>query len=201
MANLILNGSTSGSVTLSSPAVSGTTTLTLPVTSGTVLTNGTNTNFPVGSVLQVVSTTKSDTWSYTLPNWQDITGLSVSITPSSSSNKILVIANLSYTTTGAASNGYRLVRNSTPISIANTAGSRPLFSGMNADGNINTSWIMSSSTTYLDSPSTTSAITYKVQAFGTYSGVFYVNLSSADRDASQYDARSVSSITVMEIKG
>jgi hypothetical protein len=41
MANLILNGSTSGSVTLSSPAVSGTTTLTLPTTSGTVLiTNG-----------------------------------------------------------------------------------------------------------------------------------------------------------------
>jgi hypothetical protein len=42
MANLILNGSTSGSVTLSSPAVSGTTTLTLPTTSGTVLTKDTN---------------------------------------------------------------------------------------------------------------------------------------------------------------
>jgi hypothetical protein len=39
MANLILNGSTSGSVTLSSPAVSGTTTLTLPATSGTVIVN------------------------------------------------------------------------------------------------------------------------------------------------------------------
>jgi hypothetical protein len=38
MASLILSGSTSGSVTLSSPAVSGTTTLTLPTTSGTVLT-------------------------------------------------------------------------------------------------------------------------------------------------------------------
>ena len=36
MANLILNGSTSGSVTLSSPAVSGTTTLTLPTTTGTI---------------------------------------------------------------------------------------------------------------------------------------------------------------------
>jgi len=38
MASLILSGSTSGSVTLSSPAVSGTTTLTLPTTSGTVIT-------------------------------------------------------------------------------------------------------------------------------------------------------------------
>ena len=39
MAKLILNGATSGSVTLESPAVSGTTTLTLPTTSGTVLTS------------------------------------------------------------------------------------------------------------------------------------------------------------------
>jgi hypothetical protein len=40
MASLVLNGSTSGSVTLSSPAVSGTTTLTLPTQSGTVITTG-----------------------------------------------------------------------------------------------------------------------------------------------------------------
>jgi hypothetical protein len=40
MASLILSGSTSGSVTLSSPAVSGTTTLTLPVQTGTVMVNG-----------------------------------------------------------------------------------------------------------------------------------------------------------------
>jgi hypothetical protein len=39
MASLVLNGNTSGSVTISSPAVSGTTTLTLPTTSGTVLTS------------------------------------------------------------------------------------------------------------------------------------------------------------------
>jgi len=36
MAKLILNGSTSGSITLESPAVSGTTTLTLPTTTGTI---------------------------------------------------------------------------------------------------------------------------------------------------------------------
>jgi phosphohistidine swiveling domain-containing protein len=40
MASLVLNGNTSGSVTISSPAVSGTTTLTLPTTSGTVITTG-----------------------------------------------------------------------------------------------------------------------------------------------------------------
>ena len=198
MSSITINGDTSGSVILQAPAVSGSTTLTLPTTTGTLVTSNA---MPTGSVLQVVSTTKSDTWSASLPNWADITGLSVSITPSSASNKILVLTVVNYTTTGAASNGYRLVRNSTPISIADAAGSRPLFSGMNADGNINTSWIMSSSTNYLDSPATTSAITYKVQAFGTYSGTMYVNFQSANRDNPQYDARSVSSITVMEIKG
>jgi len=40
MASLVLNGNTSGSVTISSPAVSGTTTLTLPATTGTVMVNG-----------------------------------------------------------------------------------------------------------------------------------------------------------------
>lgn len=40
MASLVLAGNTSGSVTISSPAVSGTTTLTLPATSGTVMVNG-----------------------------------------------------------------------------------------------------------------------------------------------------------------
>ena len=40
MSKLVLNGDTSGSVTLDAPAVSGTTTLTLPTTSGTVLTTG-----------------------------------------------------------------------------------------------------------------------------------------------------------------
>jgi hypothetical protein len=198
MSSVTISGDTSGSIILQAPSVSGSTTLTLPTTTGTLVTSNA---MPTGSVLQVVSTTKSDTWSASLPNWADITGLSVSITPSSASNKILVLTVVNYTTTGAASNGYRLVRNSTPISIADAAGSRPLFSGMNADGNINTSWIMSSSTNYLDSPATTSAITYKVQAFGTYSGTMYVNFQSANRDNPQYDARSVSSITVMEIKG
>ena len=38
MANIVVNGDTSGSVTLSAPAVSGSTTITLPTTSGTMLT-------------------------------------------------------------------------------------------------------------------------------------------------------------------
>jgi hypothetical protein len=186
MANLILNGSTSGSVTLSSPAVSGTTTLTLPTTSGTVLTNGTNTNFPAGSVLQVVNATNSTYATTTSTTYAD-TGLTASITPSSSSSKILVIVSLN----GVGKNGfnttpkYQLVRNSTAIlGIDNSSG----FTGTTGYG------ICSTTANYLDSPSTTSATTYKVQyaieaSGGTAYFNFYLNIITN------------STITLMEIKG
>jgi len=63
MAKLILNGSTSGSVTLESPAVSGTTTLTLPATSGTVVvTSGAQTiEFADGSASTPSITNSGDT--------------------------------------------------------------------------------------------------------------------------------------------
>jgi hypothetical protein len=67
MANLILNGSTSGSVTLSSPAVSGTTTLTLPAQTGTVMVNG-----PAFSAyLSTNQTVSSATWTKVQCNTED----------------------------------------------------------------------------------------------------------------------------------
>ena len=62
--SIVLVGSTSGSCTLQEQAVAGTTVLTLPTTSGTVLTSAssvTRSQLPVGSVLQVVSTTLQGT--------------------------------------------------------------------------------------------------------------------------------------------
>jgi hypothetical protein len=183
MANLILNGSTSGSVTLSSPAVSGTTTLTLPTTSGTVLTNGTNTNFPAGSVLQVVNATYNTQASSTSNSYAD-TGLTASITPSSSSNKILVIVNqVSVYKVGAdTSANIKLLRNSTDI----------VQFGVLVSATANTSNVVTSTgTSYLDSPATTSSITYKTQFNNnTPAGTVYVQLDGG-----------VSTITLMEIKG
>jgi hypothetical protein len=60
MAKLILNGATSGSITLESPAVSGTTTLTLPTTSGTVMVNG-----PAFSVSRITTNQSVSVSSYT----------------------------------------------------------------------------------------------------------------------------------------
>ena len=53
---------------------------------------------------------------------------------------------------------------------------------------------------YLDTPSTTSQITYKFQLSSYGSGAkAWINRSNIDRDTADYDARSPSSITVMEI--
>jgi hypothetical protein len=197
MANLILNGSTSGSVTLSSPAVSGTTTLTLPTTSGTVLTSASNTGFPAGSILQVVSTTKTDAYSNASQNaWNDVTGLSVSITPSSASNKILVTGQLSY---AASSNLYfRLVRASTAIAVGDTAGSRISCTGASGynfgDGNVGENATFE----FLDSPSATTSTTYKIQVYG-FNITQYVNRMVTDTDGA-VSPRNVSTITVTEVK-
>jgi hypothetical protein len=67
MANLILNGSTSGSVTLSSPAVSGTTILTLPTSSGTVTVAGVNSNIVSSTAQATTSGTSKDFTS--IPSW------------------------------------------------------------------------------------------------------------------------------------
>jgi hypothetical protein len=186
MANLILNGSTSGSVTLSSPAVSGTTTLTLPTTSGTVLTNGTNTNFPAGSVLQVVNATYSTETSNSTSTYAD-TGLTASITPSSTSSKILVLVNQAGVgkNTGNISSAVnvKLLRNSTDIcTFAVTI-------GYTQSNSYNLGF--SSTTSYLDSPSTTSSVTYKTQ---------FANGQNAASVRVQTDS-STSTITLLEIKG
>jgi hypothetical protein len=147
-------------------------------------------------VLQVVSTAKTDTFTTTSTSYTDVTGLSVSITPQSSTSKILVLAQINGADAFGTSAGWvQLVRGSTAIDIGDTAGSRISASGQfsspygSAINNINLS--------FLDSPATTSATTYKIQA-RTYAGSIYVNRSQADSDSNTF-ARGASTITVMEI--
>lgn len=67
MSKLVLNGDTSGSVTLDAPAVSGTTTLTLPASSGTVTVAGVNSNIVAGTSVASTSGTSIDFTS--IPSW------------------------------------------------------------------------------------------------------------------------------------
>jgi hypothetical protein len=157
-------------------------------------------NLPAGSVLQVVSTTKTDTFSTaTTGSWVDVTGMSVSITPTSSSSKVLVIVDLALalsTVTDIVQQ--RLVRGSTVICVGDSRGSRNPVSG--AAGVISSNSINANHTrgfNFLDSPATTSSTTYKVQVFST-TGTKFVNRCGEDFDSSTFYT-STSTITVMEI--
>ena len=173
---------------------------TFTVPSGaTIVNSGTATGFGGGKMLQVVSTTKTDTFTTsTTGSWVDITGLSVAVTPSATSSKILVLYSvLGELGSAAYSFGLRMVRGSTGINVGGAASSRTQASGAidsyGATGSIS---YRSHSDVFLDSPSTTSATTYKIQGLG--SAAWYVNRNSTDGDASS-SMRTTSSITVIEI--
>jgi len=147
----------------------------------------------------VVSTTKTDTFTSTSgTSWTDITGLSTAITPSATSSKILVCWNLSLGT-AANNNVYcRLLRGSTAISVGDSEGSRNQSTG----GGVpyaDYGWAGVISGTYLDSPSTTSATTYKIQLAGQASVTLCVNRNENNGDHNYSVGRTASTITVMEI--
>ena len=151
---------------------------------------------PAGTILQTLQTTKTDTFTTSSTSFTDITGLSVSITPSSSSNKILIIFDIKGLGNGYC--GFKLLRDSTGIYIGGTASNRtPISSG--GLYNSNTITTLTTGGCFLDSPSSTSAITYKIQG-ATESGTLCVNRSSEDGDYA-FRCRPASSITVMEVKG
>lgn len=150
------------------------------------------------NIIQVQSVIKSDTFSTASTSFVDITGLSVSITPSSASNKILVLYQCQFTADIANSGGYiRLMRDATPINIGDTAGSRPRVT--NFGSSINQYGIVLGSGSCLDSPSTTSSVTYKIQIYNSAGTTTYVNRTQTDRDTSLYDGRVASTLTVMEV--
>ena len=152
-----------------------------------------------GKVLQVVSTTKTDTFSITSTSFADITGLSVSITPSSASNKIMVFVDcyIGGQASSSTQSMTRLMRDSTAICVGASAGSRTQASSESGLDSVN--HVEPVAINFLDTPSTTSAITYKVQMRVT-GGTHYVNRTSDDADG-DYNSRVASTITVMEIAG
>jgi hypothetical protein len=151
-----------------------------------------------GGISQVVQTVKTDTFTMASTTYADITGLSVTITPSSSSSKVLVMANVNHVGTVLTSaSGIRLLRGSTVIGVGDAAGSRISTSGGESYGNYGVT-LTGDSIMFLDSPATTSATTYKIQ-IRVYGSTAYVNRSPVDSDDQAY-YRGMSSITVMEVK-
>jgi hypothetical protein len=150
-----------------------------------------------GKIVQVVSTTKTDSFSSsTLDVFTDITGMSVAITPTSATSQVLVFVDLSTACTyNNTVLGWRIVRNSTAIAVGDAAGNRSRATNADIGGDFNGQ--LTSAAHFLDSPATTSALTYKLQ-FLIDVGTFYLNRSPNDTDGANI-FRTVSSITVMEI--
>jgi hypothetical protein len=172
---------------------------TLPATfvAGNVLTAAQMNNLRGAfRILQVVSTTKTDTFSASVASAgeAEVTGLSATITPSATSSKILVIASVNKGTYG----NFALKRDSTLIAVGDAAGSRVQSSG--GIIGVNGDWGTNQGIHTLDSPNTTSAVTYKVflrQQLAT-TATLYCNRTDTDT-ASTVSARYASAITVMEI--
>ena len=158
----------------------------------------------VGKVLQVQSTTFSGIWSAGGggTTFYDVTPLNVTITPKSSTSKILI------KTTVNIGSGYweiqgRFTRNGTAVGLGDQRGSRSRCSFLDnryeAAGGARNSWGAVSSE-FLDSPATTSQITYGVALNGYSSYTIGVNYNPhADNDSSDYFGTPISTLTVMEI--
>ena len=154
-----------------------------------------------GKVGQVVSVTKSDLFTVSSTNFTDVTGLTATITPTSTSSTILIEVNMMFSASGRY-NGAKLLRDSTIIAVGDTASSRSRVTMACASNNEETNGIyvaQNSSATYKDSPNTTDATTYKIQVGSVDSAKsIKINSTSADSDAS-YTTRGISTITLTEI--
>jgi hypothetical protein len=146
-----------------------------------------------GKVGQVVQTTKTDTTSTTSTSFEDISGMSVAITPSATSSKILVMAALSLS--AQTSIVYKVIRDSTDIfrGDANSNRARGIAGGTSMDDGMLDSFHYC----YLDSPSSTSELTYKAQWL-VQNNTGYLNRAVTFSDLSYYVV-GASSITAMEI--
>ena len=158
-----------------------------------------------GGIIQVKSVTKTDTFSKASgggTSFVDVTGLSVSITPTRSDSKILVCYDMGW----GSDSGHcscRMMRDSTPIKIGDAVGNRTRVTGqMHFDASATNDKydIEQVSGTFLDSPATTSSVTYKMQVGTPYNSNYtiFVNYHFEDSDAS-WAGRAASSITVMEV--
>jgi hypothetical protein len=159
-------------------------------TAGDVLTAAQlNTLQDYVGVVQVQSAGKANAFSTTSVTFVDITDLTINITPTSASNKVLVLATLQGSQTGG-DGAFRLMRGATVIALS-TAGSTT--NGFAQVSSTYTNSMFTCGIVFLDSPATTSATTYKLQAIAP-AGTTFVNRRGVAADFGGF-----STITVCEV--
>ena len=152
-----------------------------------------------GKVLQVQSTTLTNNFTVTNSTSQTaITGLSVSITPSSTSNKILIMYKLMFSNSNGHGCTFHLQRSGSEIHVADsgTTGVRAFASG-NVE-NSNSYWAWDWGGSVLDSPSSTSSLSYGLFVRNPTSQTVWFNRTAR---LGSDDVLGVSTITAMEIAG
>lgn len=153
-----------------------------------------------GKIIQVVQSVKTDAFTMTGTTWTTPTGLSASITPTATTSRILILADIKVAgQVNATTSQTRIVRGSTPIQVGDAAGSRPQAltqNYFNAEGYHSPF----GGGMYVDSPATTSSTTYSIQVKAESASTVYVNRTQNDRDSTA-DSRTASSIILLEIAG
>jgi len=175
--------------------LSGDAGITFPVTAG----SASAVQASSGRVLQVVSATKTDVFSTTSSSFTDVTGLSASITPSNSSSKILVMVSFCFSANSGS--GYpqtRILRDSTAVYVGDAAGSRTQALNLTYGYSQDSGFITPASAQFVDSPATTSSITYKLQGRQTAGNTIRIGATGDDTDSSTR-VRTASSIVLMEV--
>lgn len=165
-----------------------------------------------GSILQVVHTQLTTSFSGTSTQtgtgfYIDVTGLNATITPSSASNRILILTNMyiGKTTTSGYQQHFRIKRNGTAIILGAGEEGRPTSTGRinmySSDTTSGQYQMVSFNGVHYDYPASTSALTYQI-ALGGYSGspIVYVNRPETwQAQANDYDSTPVSTLTLMEV--
>ncbi len=161
--------------------------------------DGTAVAVSAGQVIQVLSTVKTDVFTTTSTSFVDVTGLSRTITPGSTSNKVLVMVQITGASSASVNGMYiSLLRDASNIFLANAAGSRAVVTAnlyTSQDSNPEAVTLV-----FLDSPASVASLTYKIQIACSTAGTSYIGQSKTDADSSNHP-RTTCSITCMEIKG
>ena len=160
-----------------------------------------------GHPLQVVSNTYTSRFVTNSTSYAEITGLTTSITPSSSSSKVLVQINVTYSAFGHG--GFKVYRSQggtdTLLSVgdANTTNTnqvREVIHFYRTTGNSTTYDMDSASVTILDTPATSSAVSYKLFVGVPHSNTYYATINYQYSEGNYaYSSTTISTMTLTEI--
>ena len=183
-----------GTFEIKAPSSSGNTrVLTLPDTG--------NLTLGAGKILQVVSTTKTDTFSEdVVTDTFSADAMSISITPSNASNKIMLFASCSLGIETTNDGGFAFFKDGSILTgaVADAEGSRARMTSVRISSS--TGQWMTINGQHLDTAGGTSAITYSVRLMHGANATRFVYLNRSHTDANQaYDFRAASSLTAMEV--